>query len=41
MGLMTVSAQANQARLELAPPSHEDWKEVQPRSGTEQCSECR
>ena len=38
---MTVSARAILANLQLAPRNHEDWKEVQPRSGTEVCSKCR
>ena len=34
---MTVSARVI---LQLAPWNHKDWKEVQPRSGNEERSEC-
>ena len=37
---MTVSAEAILAYLQLAPWNHKDWKEVQPWSGTEECSKC-
>ena len=29
------------SRFKLAPLNHEDWKEIQPRSGIEERSECR
>ena len=38
---MTVSPRAILAYLQLVPSNHEDWKDVQPRSGTEECCECR
>ena len=38
---MTVSARVILAYLQLASWNHEDWNEVQPRSGTKECSESR
>ena len=36
-----VSARAILAYFQVAPSNREDWEEVQPRSVTEVCSECR